>query len=175
VAYVFQYNGNGRWEQVAQLIPSSEAPTTFGHCVALHGDTAVVGAFVEGAAYVFQCDATGLWQQVAKLVPNTIQGGCGFCWSVATSGSRVFVGTSGVDNCGAIYRFNVDGSGSWKQTATYAARNPRLADHFGESIAISGNTLLVGSPLSDDTAPNAGSAYLFSLDRHSSTFISEAL
>ena len=66
------------------------------------------------------------------------------------------------DNCsGAVYRFNVDRDGNWKQTAKYTASDCRADAWFGGSVALSGDALLVGAQQDDDAAPNAGSAYVF--------------
>lgn len=63
-------------------------------------------------------------------------------------------------NSGAVYVFRFDGN-SWVQEAYLKASNPDDGDEFGFSLALDGNTLVVGAP--DDAGPgsSAGSAYIF--------------
>ena len=145
-----------------------------------------------GAAYVFVRSA-GQWSQQAYLKPASVgpggQAGDHFGWSVAISGDTVVVGApdedsntfgvnstpvEGATNSGAAYVFIRIG-GVWSQQAYLkqgAAGMPRASDEFGYSVAISGDTLVVGSyddPSSttginsapNTLAPGAGGAYVF--------------
>lgn len=73
---------------------------------------------------------------------------------------------------GAVYVF-VRENGQWHQDAYLKAINPGINDHFGNSIALSGNTLVVGAPLEDsypdaqpdpinnDLVVDSGAAYVY--------------
>jgi len=110
-----------------------------------------------------------------------------FFSSVAMSGNTLVVGAAWEDsaatgingnqldnsstNSGAVYVFVRDGVG-WSQQAYLKASNPDNDDYFG-SVAISGDTLVVGSPGEDSNArgvngdqsnnsgTNSGAAYVF--------------
>ena len=146
-------------------------------------------AFGSGAAYVFE-RVSGTWSQQAYLKASNTGAGDNFGWSVAVSRDTVVVGapfeaSSGegvnppfqADNSafasGAVYVFERVG-GEWSQQAYLKASNTDAADVFGWSVAVSGETLVVGaageasngegvSPSSqaDNSAPNAGAAYVF--------------
>jgi hypothetical protein len=172
--YVFRCDIPERWKQVAKLSASDAiALSRFGWSLALSGDIVVIGAHEAsglhgsaGATYVFQRDAADAWEQTAKLTASDAIKGDHFGWSVASNGRMIAVGTPQHNNCsGAVYLFDADHTGNWKQSAKYTPSDPHAHDWFGVSIALRGKTLLVGAQLDDEGAPNTGSAYIFELDR----------
>lgn len=85
-------------------------------------------------------------------------------WSVAIDGTTAVVGSlnddaSGSDS-GSVYILNYDGS-SWGQTQKLVAAGVGSFDGFGDSVAISGDTIVIGSPGDDDAGSGAGAAYVF--------------
>jgi hypothetical protein len=66
--------------------------------------------------------------------------------TVAVSSSTVVVGARGADNEGAAYVFNRHG-GSWVQTQKLTASDGTAGDQFGDSVAVSSSTIVVGAPL----------------------------
>ncbi len=156
------------WIQVAKLTASDGvADDDFGFSVAIEGDTIVVSArrddSYRGSAYVFVKPAGG-WSdltQTAKLTASDGAASDQFGYSVAISGDTIVVGASGDDSSrGSAYVF-VRPAGGWSnmtQTAKLTASDRAAGDYFGPSVAISGNTLLVGA-LGDDAF--RGSAYVF--------------
>ena len=127
-----------------------------GYSVAISGNTVVVGAAGGHAAYVFTESGSG-WAnmtQVAKLTAsdgNAYAGGQ-FGASVAISGNTIVVGAPGQGE-GAAYVFSEPASG-WTNmtqtaelTASDGALNPPtgIGANFGDAVAISGNTVVVGA------------------------------
>ncbi|TDJ68499.1 MAG: hypothetical protein E2O39_13155 [Planctomycetota bacterium] len=140
-----------------------------------------------GAAYVFVRSGTS-WSQEAYLKASNTDVGDEFGWSVTVSGDMVVVGairedsdSTGVngnqnDNsdieAGAAYVFVRSGT-SWSQAAYLKASNTDADDRFGSSVSVSGDTVVVGARLEDsnamgvngnhgnNTAPDAGAAYVF--------------
>ena len=55
----------------------------------------------------------------------------------------------------------VRSSGTWSQQAKLIADDGAAFDDFGFSVAISGDTVVVGAPLDDDLGSSSGSAYVF--------------
>jgi len=170
-AYVFREIG-GVWQQIAKLTAADAAANDqFGWSVSLSGDTAVVGAYLDddagnnsGSAYVFR-EIGGVWQQVAKLVPADGAAGDFTGESVSISGDTAVVGSrlhdDPADSSGSAYVFR-DVGGTWQQIARLTAGDAAAFDNFGVGVAISGETIVVGS-FGDETAvPNSGSAYVFS-------------
>jgi len=143
----------------------------FGFSVAVSGGTTVVGAFRDddagtssGSAYVFVRRGGG-WSQQAKLTASDAAPGDQFGRSVAISGDTAVIGASGDDDggssSGAAYVF-VRSDGSWSQQAKLTASDAAANDLFGRSsVALSGETAVVGAASNDDAGPSSGSAYVF--------------
>ncbi|MBA8885761.1 InlB B-repeat-containing protein [Dokdonella fugitiva] len=166
-AYVYVRSG-GSWSQQAKLVAGdAQAGDQFGLSVALDGDTALVGAYGEsafaGAAYVY-VHSGGIWSQQAKLVAGDAQAGDWFGWSVALDGDTVLVGApyedDGGTEAGAAYVY-VRGGVNWIQQAKLVAGDPQAYDVFGLSVALDGDTVLVGAYGEDDGGADTGAAYVF--------------
>ena len=171
-AYIFQRSG-GSWIQAAKLTATDGlACDNFGQSVAIFGDLAIVGTVdecdrgVAGSAYIFQRSG-GSWTQVAKLTASYGSADDFFGEFVAISGDYVIVGAAGDDDkgeqSGSAYIFQRSG-GSWTQAAKLTARDGAAYDFFGESVAISGDYVIVGAAGDDDKGEQSGSAYVFSFN-----------
>ena len=153
----------------------------------VNGNQADNSATNAGAAYVFtRIGAT--WSQQAYLKASNTNAGDNFGYSVAIFSDTIVVGAiyesssaTGVngdqaDNtatgAGAVYVFTRSGT-TWSQQAYLKASNTDGADHFGDPVAISGNTVVVGAVNeassatgvngneADNTAVGAGAVYVF--------------
>ena len=159
-------------QQVARLTAGDRAANDyFGYSVAVNGDTAVVGAYGDdsskGAAYVL-VRQSGAWSQVAKLTASEGQGNDQFGRSVAVDGGTVAVGAALADgrvvDSGAAYMFTKPDTG-WAnatETAKLTASDGVGVDLFGFSMAMDGDTVVVGAYWDDDKGDGSGSAYVFS-------------
>jgi len=134
---------------------------------------------------VMRQNATDFAQR-AYLKASNVEAGDQFGVSVAISGDTLVVGAykeagdaestvtnpnNGAGSAGAVYVF-VRTNGYWKQQTYLKARNADALDQFGVSVALDGNTLVVGAneesgdANSSATNPNnnissAGAAYVF--------------
>ena len=132
-----------------------------GVSVAISGTTAVVGAPGSakdaGRAYVFTNTAAG-WTEAAELEGSDTVASDFFGYSVAISGTTAIVSAPGyAKNAGRAYIFTRTPSG-WKQVAELKGSDTVAGDYFGDSVAISGTTAVVGA---DDHTKSAGRAYVF--------------
>lgn len=170
-AYVFRHEPGG-WRQEAKLTADdAEVFDLFGMAVAIDGELAVVGANGEddrgrtaGAVYVFRHSPSG-WRQEAKLTADDGSDLGELGKAVAISGDTVVAGADGSHCaagkfCGAAYVFR-HGDGGWKQEARLGASDAIAADRFGNAVAISGETILVGAHFTDGAGIGSGSAYVF--------------
>jgi hypothetical protein len=178
-AYVFGRNQDGAdgWGQVQKLTASdAAADDNFGWSVAISGDTVVVGAYGDddggddsGSAYVFERNQGGAdnWGQVQKLTASDAAADDYFGWSVAISGDTVVVGAYGDDDGGGgsgsayVFERNQGGADNWGQVQKLTASDAAANDVFGRSVAISGDTVVVGAPFDGDGGLLSGSAYVF--------------
>ncbi len=153
--YVFTRNGTV-WSQQAKLI-ADEAVGSFGHSVALDGDTALIGAygtgFYSGSAYVFMRSGT-VWSQHAKLTADDTAKGKQFGRSVTLNGNTALIGAMG--NTGSVYVFTRNGT-IWSQQAKLTVDNGKS---FGHSVALSGDIALIHLHV-DDYDSISGSVYVF--------------
>jgi hypothetical protein len=138
-AYVFTRNGTS-WSQQAYLKASNtDLADHFGFAVSVSGDTIVVGAIDESS------NSTGV------------------------NGSQA---NNSAASSGAVYVFVRNGT-TWAQQAYLKASNTGVADRFGQALSVSGDTLVVGAfgessnavgvngNEADNSATNAGAAYVF--------------
>ncbi len=140
-----------------------------------------------GAVYVF-ARSGATWSQQAYLKASNTDAGDEFGFSVAVSGDTVVVSanreasnatrvngdqTSNTAQwAGAAYVFVRRGT-VWSQQAYLKASNAEAGDFFGESVAVSGDTVVVGASgedsratgvngdQGDNHASDAGAAYIF--------------
>ena len=178
-AHVYEYNASSHlFEEVAILEASDgESEDYFGYSVAISGDTVVVGAYGDddrhensGAAYIYKKPQGG-WanavQENAKLKASDADVDDEFGSSVAISGDTVVVGAPVDDdmniNSGAVYLYEKPQNG-WvdsNQTAKLKASDADVEDNFGCSVAISGDTVVVGADSDHETANYSGAAYIY--------------
>ncbi|HNT25348.1 MAG TPA: Ig-like domain-containing protein [Anaerolineales bacterium] len=185
--YYRNWGGPDMWGSVAPHLIASDGDMDdrFGESVAIQGDTIVVGAPLEdggdgspltdsGSAYVLgrnQGDPDA-WGQVTILRASNAQAGDYFGQSVAINTDTIVVGAPGQDtdlenpmlDTGAAYVFNRSQGGvdAWVETRVlYASDTPFYAG-FGWSLALFGNTLVVGAPeLAISPYDRVGAAYVF--------------
>ncbi len=86
--------------------------------------------------------------------------------SVAVAGDAAVVGMPGDDdtqnNSGAVLVFTRDSNGDWSQAAKLQASDAVVGDNFGTSVALDGNTVVVGASLdTHGLLARAGSVYVF--------------
>ncbi|MSP15505.1 MAG: hypothetical protein EXR73_02640, partial [Myxococcales bacterium] len=170
-AYVFLRSGS-TWTQEAKLVASDGgADDNFGTAVALDGNSALIGApddngpaTDQGSAYVFLRSGSS-WLEQAKLTATDGATNDRFGTSVALTGESVLIGAPSDDiggntNQGSAYAF-VRSSSSWSEQAKLTADDGAANDSFGRSVALAGETALIGAPDDNGPAVDQGSAYAF--------------
>jgi hypothetical protein len=193
IAYVFERSG-GVWTEVEKLQATiQKAWDRFGYAVDIDSTLAVVGVWAEdesefgaaslmnsGGAYIFERDLSGNWIQEQKLDASDRTTGDHFGRSVAIDGDYLVIGAEQEDidgdgglgdtlsNAGAAYIFLKGGGGTWTEIQKIAASDRNDLDLFGDDVAISGSTILVGAWQQDLDADggaeleDAGAAYFYS-------------
>ncbi|WP_437292909.1 thrombospondin type 3 repeat-containing protein [Sorangium sp. So ce426] len=169
-AYIFVRSGS-TWSHQQQLLPRNRTEArSLGYSVAISDDTVVVGAHYGdsdgtdlNAAYVFVRSGS-TWTQQQELIRSDGTVANGFGYAVAVSGHTAIVGTpydddNGTDS-GSAYVFVRSGS-TWAQQQKLLPRDGAPLDNYGRSIAISGDTAVIGMPFDDDNGTESGSAYIF--------------
>jgi uncharacterized protein (TIGR03437 family) len=176
-AYVF-VRSSGVWSFQQKLTANDGAANDqFGASVAISGGTVIAGALLDdlgttsntGSAYVFVRSGT-VWTQQQRLTANIARSNDLFGAAVAINGDIAIIGAPladpfGVVNQGAAYVFARSG-GVWSFQQELRANDGETEDQFGSSVAINGDTALVGAHFDDigagsGIALDQGSAYLF--------------
>lgn len=163
--------GNPIWTQQTELTPAGPGGL-YGRSVAVEGNIAVVGepqaiagpnSLPQGAAYIFVNNG-GVWTQQAELTPADGFSYDFFGFSVSISGNTVAVGAwnhpNSTGNEGAVYIF-VNNGGAWTQSAELIASDGVSSDQFGFSLALKGDSLVVGDPARRINDNQVGGAYVF--------------
>jgi hypothetical protein len=170
-AYLFNLAG-GDWAEECRLY--SDAPVVndqFGYSVALRGASLAVGCRLDdlgglnaGRAFVFR-EAGGAWGLDAALAAPDATAGDEFGISVAMGPDILVVGSylDSVTDNGSAYSFRRLG-GQWSLDTKFKASDAAEGDEFGGSVAVDGDFAICGARFDDDAGPNAGSAYIHSVE-----------
>ncbi len=152
-AYVFVKPAGG-WAGSLTETARFTSSSFFFTSVAVSGDTVVVGTATDDVAYLLVKPPGGWTGDLAESARLTASDGTefgdSFGGSVAVSGDAVVVGTHGRGNNGSAYVF-VKPPGGWAGALTESAKliasdgGDPLADNFGQSVAVSGETVVVGA------------------------------
>ncbi|MBC7980937.1 MAG: FG-GAP repeat protein, partial [Armatimonadetes bacterium] len=181
------YSGLKAWDATGKIIPTHFEATDEGFAVR-YDDT--------GAQYPLTIDPIA---QQAYLKASNPGATDRFGWSVAVSGDTVVIGApyedssatgvngnqanNSADASGAAYVFTRSGT-TWTQQAYLKASNTGVFDRFGRSVAVSGDTVVIGaySEASNATGVNgnqvnnsaygSGAAYVFT--RNGTTWTQQA-
>jgi hypothetical protein len=167
-AYIFTRTGGGPWSQQQKLTEASNIE--FGADVSISGNTAVVGAqfenSVRGTAYVYTRSGN-LWSLQQKIAATDAANGDNFGVSVKIDGDTIVAGAyaadpGGVNAAGAAYVFTRSGS-VWTQQQKLVSANPISVGQFGGSVALDGETIVVGERNATVNGnATQGAAYVFS-------------
>jgi len=139
----------------------------FGSGIVIDGDTAIIGASGDddkgpnsGSAYVY-IRIDGVWTENTKLIAADGVSEDKFGYSIALDGDTAAIGAPFADGqSGWVYIFNRN-NGVWTFHQKVGANDWAVSDLFGHSIALDGDTLLVGAFADDDVGSQSGSAYFF--------------
>ena len=141
--------------------------------MAISGDTVVVGALgdddagdLSGSSYVYTRSGS-TWSLEQKLVAGDAAAGDRFGGSVDIELDTIVVGADFDDDdgsgSGSAYVFTRS-AGTWTEQGKLTASDGAAGDSFGEAVAISADTIVVGSDRDDDGGTDSGSAYVFVRD-----------
>jgi len=121
-----------------------------------------------GSAYVFTRSA-GVWTEQQKLTASDGATEEEFGYSVAVGGDSAVIGAwmdnDNGDESGSAYVFTRS-EGVWTEQQKLIASDAAAFDHFGEAVAVAGDTSVIGATRDDDNGSASGSAYVFSLENN---------
>ena len=157
------YSGLTAWDAVGEALEARME-------LAAGGARLRLVVSVDGAAWPITVDP--IFTQVAKLLPTPDLDSAyvNFGQAVAVDGDLMVVGlldTEHGERSGAVHIFRRDpgGAGTWTHIGKIDALDGAPHDEFGSSVAISGDTVVVGAHQDDDNGENSGSAYVYRRDQ----------
>jgi hypothetical protein len=166
VAYIF-VNSGGDWKGVARLASGSSQTILFGTSVATGGDVVAVGTpddqngSANGVVFVFVKPVEGwrgeLTPTATLTLPAVVNNLLGTSVAVSEDGTTVVAGGPGEGGSSGAYVF-VEPAGGWvNMTEPTATLTSSSGVKVGNSVAMSGNTIVAGSVGLD----KLGAAYVF--------------
>jgi len=168
--YIYQQDVAGDWNFVRELNePNATNSIKYGETVALDGDTLVVGdpGHIQ-LVYIYERDEGGSdnWGLVATLTSEFMGQSDDFGGQLALFKDTLAVGDRFGGVGGDVYIFdrNEGGSNNWGRVALLKNEDEEAGDRFGNAVALSDETLMVGAPNDDDILNFEGSVSIFERD-----------
>ena len=104
------------------------------------------------------------WQEEANLIPSDGAETCVGCflrYDVALSGNTSMIGSPDAAGAGAVFVFDRRDDGTWEDVQKLTAADGENWDLFGSSVAISGDTAVIGAYRDDERDDGSGSGYVY--------------
>ena len=163
-AYIFEKNSNGEFKQIQKIESRyGDSNDYFGASVSIYEDTIVVGAhgnYYPGSGYIFEKNSNEIFEEIQRIGAGASNNRFGS--SVSIYEDTIVVGAHYDDNkgsdSGASYIFEKNSNGEFKQIQEITASDGTKGDHFGHSVSIYEDTIVVGADRDDSYK---GSAYIF--------------
>ena len=173
-AYIYSLNGSN-WLFQQQIVASNGAVADlFGYSVSISGSKAMVGAPLanidgyEDCGYAYIYSFNGIVWKEQQILHSVFIGSLNgltsdhFGSSVCIADSYAIAGGDWINKeKGSALVFLFDGT-SWNQMTRILPTDLTAGDHFGSSVAIAGNFLIVGAVTRDvGTNVDQGAAYIY--------------
>ncbi|MEX1267815.1 MAG: hypothetical protein WEA56_02345 [Balneolaceae bacterium] len=168
-AYIFERRGRN-WHETAILRPDDLVANGFGTSVSLSGRTAVIGNPLDneiapnaGAAYIFEKKQNS-WNQIRKITNPDGKEDDRFGESVAIDRRLIAIGVPApptlTSNLPTSFYVKKLGN-NWGDITELTTNEVDHGDLFGQSVAVSGKFILIGTPGDDEEGTDAGKVYVF--------------
>jgi len=121
-----------------------------------------------GSIYLYKKANNSDISKLITLKPDDLKSNDNFGLSVAISGNYIVASSPYEDtnqtDSGAVYIFKINSDTNITQIAKIKAPVPQDSAHFGSSVAIDSNYIVVGSDMYDGADTDSGRAYLFKIN-----------
>ncbi len=173
-AYIIGKDSGGQdnWGLIKHIKPSNEDYIpNYGRSVSIHNQVVIVGAISKegtkngGAAFIYSKNSGGInnWGEVKMIKSSAPREYDQFGIAVSISDDTAIVGAMGNDLKGEVYVFykNSGGTDNWGEVDIINGNDSNEVNLFGRSLAINGNTVLVGAHGDQQGGHFSGSSYVF--------------
>jgi len=170
-AYIYTLVGDEWFVTQKLTAPDGDAGDNFGFSVGVYGNQAVIGSVWDneksGSVYIYIL-IDGVWTVEGKFTKDGAEPDDQFGWAVSIYEETIAVGAfaddaNGLDS-GAAYVFEKDDRGVWRQAARVTPDDAADNDHFGRSLDVHEDWLIVSAPFDDDAGLESGSVYIYQRD-----------
>ena len=154
---IYAKNSSGVWEKNQELTsPKASGTTRFGQALALSENTLIVSQPYDDenlpdTVFIYQKDANDTWVETQQIEASSAFSNDGFGSALAVSENVLVLAAGGIAPSGAVYIFEKNTSNVWVETAELYPSDDLFAGGFGESVAISGNQIIIGASGYDAT------------------------
>jgi len=159
--------------EVAKIVTDEDS--FFGYSTAIDGDYFVYGApffdgngvLDSGGVYLYKKNEDDSTTKLALLLPENIAKNDNFGYSVDIQYPYIVIGSPYDDtnesDSGAVYLFKIESDSNITQLAKIKGSSIAQDDHFGYSVSLDGNYVVVGAPGDNEGEDDAGAFYLFKI------------
>ncbi len=177
LVYVYGRNQGGvdSWDEIRSFTGDGTGLTNyaFGSRISVSGAWLAVASpssIDTGAVWLMERNTGGAenWGEVQRITAPDGSIGNAYGVSVSIDGDRLLVGAARIDtagnDAGAAYVFerNEGGVDNWGLIQTLMSSDISAEDYFGDAVAITTESVVVGARRDDDHGTDSGSAYVFS-------------
>jgi hypothetical protein len=158
--YIYEKTGVNQWTAYSEN-PISDSLVSindyFGNSVATNDTSIIVGAYGDslkkGSVYIYEKNEdTNIWEKTQKIFASQSSLNDEFGAAISVSGDYLVVGAklqdseTGGTNAGAVYLYKY--GTSWYEIDKLIGVGESIyeGNHFGESVCIKGDYIIVGSP-----------------------------
>jgi hypothetical protein len=169
-AYILK-KSNDKWDFHQKIAPSElKEADEFGKTVAIYGDIAVAGAWLNddkgtntGCVYVLGL-SDDIWDVNHKIYPSDPQAYSLFSLGLDIHEDHILAGapyfTSDRVNSGAAYLF-MKGNNAWSEIARFAPEVPDDNDLFGHEVKLTERFAFVSAIRDNEMGENSGAIYVY--------------
>ena len=165
-AHIYKRTGTNSWDLVKDLIASDGAAgDNFGYVVSLDGDYAAIGTYSKDKVYVYKKGSGGWSSYSESIIKASASSGEKFGWAVSLDGDTLAVGAYSDDyhGTGKVSVYERTEGNTWGTPAVISAPEQTATgnQHFGISVALDGDYLVVGDSSYDGTNSDQGAAFVY--------------
>ncbi|WP_194534661.1 T9SS type A sorting domain-containing protein [Zobellia nedashkovskayae] len=154
---IYAKNASGVWKKNQELTsPKTTGTTRFGQSLALSENTLIVSQPYDDenlpdTVFIYQKDANETWVETQQIEASSAFTYDGFGSALAVSDNVLVLAAGGIAPSGAVYVFEKNTSNVWVETAELYPSDDLFNGGFGESVAVSGNQIIIGASGYDAT------------------------
>ncbi|MDP5092819.1 MAG: T9SS type A sorting domain-containing protein [Polaribacter sp.] len=188
-ASIYKKDINGVWNhhQKLEAYVGKRENEYFGWSVAIQGEYVFISSLMDrlnevlfqtptGSVMIYKKDANDVWTGIQRLRASNNGHSDNFGSDIAVEGNHLFIGAryhlldsnnqNSLSGAGAVFIYQFDQNDNlWHETQKITPSHRKLSDHFGSSLSISGNYIVVGSKNNTDVNNQnpfgEGSAFVF--------------